>query len=150
MSDLDKTQATPNPQLAKTVRIDPAELDAPKAQAEDPMRKTVVMNKPPSIEAAAWLIADRGPRKGQMHRLDGERVTIGASGSSQVVIDEPEVSEPHASIRFRDGTFSISDLDSTNGTTVNGEPVVRGDLADGDRIGFGASEWVFKCVVFSD
>ena len=149
MSDLDKTQKMTNPELAKTVRIDPAELDAPASPpAEDPMRKTIVMNKPPEIDAMGWLVGDRGMNKGQIHHLGGERTMVGADRSSDIVLDDGSVSDQHTSIRFRDGGFTIADLDSTNGTTVNGESVVRGEISDGDRIGFGASEWVFKCVIF--
>lgn len=147
MSDPGKTQQTPNPALARTVRIDPEEA-APK-KADDPMRRTVVMNKPPEIGAVAWLVSDRGASKGTVHRIDGERSILGAAGAD-VVIDDPHVSEQHASLRFADGVFTLTDLDSTNGTRLNGEALQKGELADGDRIGLGESSWVFKCVVFEN
>ncbi len=149
MSDPGKTQHTPDPALARTVRIDPNEAAAP-AQADDPMRKTIVMNRPPQIGAVAWLVADRGAHKGQTHRIEGERSTLGADRGSDIVIDDGAVSDRHASLRFQDGVFTITDLDSTNGTRVNGDTVQKQELADGDRIGLGASSWVFKCVVFQD
>lgn len=145
MSDPGKTQQTPNPALARTVRIDP-DAPAPK-KADDPMRRTVVMNRPPEIGAVAWLVSDRGPAKGTVHRIEGERSILGAAGAD-VVIDDAHVSEQHASLRFADGVFTLTDLDSTNGTRLNGEPVQKSDLADGDRIGLGETSWIFKCVVF--
>lgn len=146
MSDPGKTQKTPNPALARTVRIDPEEA-APKA-ADDPMRRTVVMNQPSRIGAVAWLVSDRGPSRGTVHRIDGERSTLGAVGSADVAIDDPHISEQHASLRFQDGRFTLTDLDSTNGTRLNGDDMQKSDLNDGDRIGLGETSWVFKCVVF--
>lgn len=148
MSDADKTQHTPNPALARTVRIDPDEASPPKA--DDPMRRTVVMNRPPQIGAVAWLVADRGARKGTAHRIEGERSILGADPSSDIVVDDPHVSDQHASLRFAEGVFTLTDLDSTNGTRLNGEPLQKSELADGDRIGLGETSWVFKCVVFQD
>jgi len=147
MSDLDKTQAIQNPDLAKTVRIDP---DAPQqgAAPDDPMRKTIVMNRPPEIGAVAWLVADRGANKGTLHQISGDRATIGADSGCEVRLDDGAASDRHASIRFVEDHFSITDLDSTNGTKVNGETVLKQDLADGDRISIGSADWVFKCVVF--
>ncbi len=147
MSDLDKTQAIHNPDLAKTVRIDP---DAAKqgAAPEDPMRKTVVLNRAPEIGAVAWLVSDRGPNKGTLHQISGDRATLGVDPSCEVRVDDPAASDRHASIRFIEDHFAITDLDSTNGTVVNGDAVLKQDLADGDRVKIGSTEWVFKCVVF--
>ncbi len=149
MTDSDKTQQTPNPALARTVRIDPDAAAAP-AAADDPMRKTIVMNRPPQIGAVAWLVADRGTHKGQAHRIDGERSILGADATADIRIDDGHVSDRHASLRFDAGVFTLTDLDSTNGTRINGEAIQRQILADGDRIGLGESSWVFKCVVFEE
>ena len=80
------------------------------------------------------------------HRLDRERMTIGAKTDCEVVIGGKHVSDRHASLRFRDGVFYLTDLDSTNGTFVGGERIEQRSLQDGDRVRFGSSEWVFKCV----
>ena len=114
------------------------------------MRRTIVMNRPPEIGAVAWLVADRGPQKGTVHRIEGARSVLGADRSADVLIDDPHISEQHASLRFTDGVFTLADLDSTNGTRLNGEPVHKSELADGDRIGLGGTSWTFKCVVFQD
>jgi len=153
MSDLDKTQKIPNPALAKTVRIDPEELErelSAKKPKADAGRKTVVMQRPPEISAIAWLVADQGSERGTMHRIGGERTTVGAVSDCDIVLDHDHVSDRHASIRFRDGEFFVTDLDSTNGTTVNGASATQEPVADGDRVGFGSSEWVFKCVIFPE
>jgi pSer/pThr/pTyr-binding forkhead associated (FHA) protein len=149
MSDPDKTQQTPNPALARTVRIDPDAADSA-PEAEDPMRRTIVMNRPPEISAVAWLVADRGTLKGETHRIDDRKAILGADQTSDIVVRDPHISEQHASIRFDDGTFTVTDLDSTNGTRVNGDPIQKHALEDGDRVQLGETSWVFKCVVFED
>ena len=108
------------------------------------------MNQPPQIGAIAWLVADRGANKGSFHQISGDRAVIGADAGCEVRIDDPHASDRHASIRFTDGTFSIADLDSTNGTKVNGDAVLREEINDGDRVSIGSSSWVFKCVVFQE
>ncbi|MCA9736650.1 MAG: FHA domain-containing protein [Gemmatimonadota bacterium] len=150
MSDLDKTQKVSNPALAKTVRIDPEELEREMKGRDDSGRKTVVMQRPPEISAIGWLVGDRGQHRGQMHRIDAAKAVVGVDSLCEVVIKHDHISDRHASIRFKDGAFIITDLDSTNGTSVNGESIHQHPLADGDRVSFGSSEWVFKCVVFQD
>jgi pSer/pThr/pTyr-binding forkhead associated (FHA) protein len=108
------------------------------------------MNRPPEISAAAWLVADRGPNKGEVHRIDVERAILGADRSADIVVDDPHASDQHASLRFDQGAFTLTDLDSTNGTRVNGDPIQKRALADGDRVQLGGTSWVFKCVVFED
>ena len=51
-----------------------------------------------------------------------------------MVVGHPSVSRRHARLSFRDGHWVLRDLDSTNGTRVNGTPVVRYRLEPGDRL----------------
>jgi len=142
---------SPDPALARTVRIDPDQLPgAGRPPADDPMRRTVVLNRPPDMPAVAWLVADRGAEKGKVHQVGSARSTLGADRSCEVVLTDAHVSDRHASLRFDAGSFLLTDLDSTNGTKVNGEPIQRQTLQDGDRVEVGSSSWVFKCVVFAE
>jgi FHA domain/Domain of unknown function (DUF1707) len=54
-----------------------------------------------------------------------------------VVLGNPTVSRRHARLIFRDGSWVIRDLGSTNGTTVNGVTVGRCRLCPGDRLALG-------------
>src|SRR3954464_7287102 len=56
-----------------------------------------------------------------------------------MVLVEEMVSRKHARIALADGTISIEDLGSTNGTFVNGEKVQRGTLREGDRVLIGTN-----------
>ncbi|MEA2627485.1 MAG: pilus assembly protein CpaF [Candidatus Binatota bacterium] len=70
--------------------------------------------------------------------LDESEVVIGKHEACGVVLASPKVSRRHARIFVRDGTLIVEDLKSTNGTQVNGEPVVGPHaLADGDEIRIG-------------
>jgi len=56
---------------------------------------------------------------------------------NDVVVGDPATSGHHGRIETRNGVFWISDLGSTNGTLVNGEPVLEKQLAHGDVIAIG-------------
>jgi hypothetical protein len=64
-------------------------------------------------------------------------ITIGRALDNDVIIDSAEVSRHHARIEVRDGEYEIVDLQSTNGTHVNGRPANHTRLIHGDRITFG-------------
>jgi pSer/pThr/pTyr-binding forkhead associated (FHA) protein len=61
-----------------------------------------------------------------------------------VAIPVPSVSRVHAEIRSEGEHWVIVDLDSTNGTRVNGAPVSATPLRPGDRIRIGEVEVVFE------
>jgi pSer/pThr/pTyr-binding forkhead associated (FHA) protein len=65
---------------------------------------------------------------------------IGRHRSCDVVLSSDAVSRRHARIFFRDGGWILQDLESTNGTMVNGVRVGRCRLAPGDRIRLGTEE----------
>lgn len=68
---------------------------------------------------------------------------IGRSGECHLRLTDADTSRRHAEIVCRDGTCTLRDLGSTNGTEVNGRPVEQHVLRPGDRIGIGASSIVF-------
>jgi hypothetical protein len=76
---------------------------------------------------------------------EGREVLAGRSSDLDMVLVEEMVSRRHARIELRDGIISIEDLGSTNGTFVNGEKIVRGELREGDRVLIGTS--ILKVVV---
>lgn len=69
----------------------------------------------------------------------GRDLLIGRSPDVDLVLAEDMVSRKHARILAGEGSFAIEDLDSTNGTFVNGEKVQRTGLRQGDRILIGTS-----------
>jgi len=69
--------------------------------------------------------------------VDERPVTLGRDLSNRVVLLDDAVSGHHAVVERCAEGCSVRDLGSTNGTTVNGEPVQRQVLAHGDRVGLG-------------
>jgi len=61
-----------------------------------------------------------------------------------IVIDDPSVSNRHAQLELSGETYRLKDLDSTNGTKVNGVPITETALRFEDRIRFGAIEARFE------
>jgi pSer/pThr/pTyr-binding forkhead associated (FHA) protein len=86
------------------------------------------------------LIFDNGPLAG--HRIEvGSGLVLGRE-EADVVIDDPSVSRRHAVIRPLQDGLEIEDLDSLNGTWVNGRRIAGATgLAPGDRVRLGDSSF---------
>jgi len=88
----------------------------------------------------AFLTALSGQGVGSVFRLSHAETTIGRGVSADIRINEDGVSRLHAKVvREHDGTAKIIDLNSTNGTYVNGRRVDVESLREGDRIRVGLS-----------
>jgi hypothetical protein len=92
--------------------------------------------------ARARVHAARGEPRPFLLALDwrGEdrELLIGRHEACDVVLLDPSVSRLHARLLFRDGGWVLHDLESTNGTTVNGVRVDRCRLEPGDDLVLGA------------
>ena len=86
---------------------------------------------------AALLTFESGPFSGRIVALPNQMVSIGRAPDNDVVVGDPATSGHHGRIEVRGGAFWISDLGSTNGTLVNGQPVIERQLTDGDMIAIG-------------
>ena len=78
------------------------------------------------------------------HELIGDFVFIGRTQSNQIVIDHPTVSAQHALLLRVGDSYWLKDLNSTNGTQINGVFVTEAALKDGDTIQFGSVTAVFE------
>lgn len=67
------------------------------------------------------------------------RLTIGRDQENLLVVTDPRVSRTHVSIEKKNGVFHLKDLDSSNGTYVNGRLVAECDLTIGDEIVLGST-----------
>ena len=77
---------------------------------------------------------------GEVFPLRDDVTTIGRGGGVDISLDDPSVSRLHAEIVRRGDHLYVSDLGlSTNGTRVNGRPVGRRVLVDGDVLSFGVA-----------
>src|ERR1051325_5207820 len=70
------------------------------------------------------------------HVLKDDTITIGRMKGNTIVIEDSSISLMHARITRKDGEIYLKDLNSTNGTRVNGQPVSEAKLRDQDRVKF--------------
>lgn len=75
--------------------------------------------------------------------LAAEQNVIGRSSRSDIRIKHPGISSEHALIRVVDTVATIEDLDSTNGTRVNGRGITRHTLRHGDQIEVGRERLMY-------
>jgi hypothetical protein len=120
----------------------PAEQPAPgetmvyKAVAPPPEAAAVPVGE---VKAAGVLTI-----AGQRHELDGERAVLGRSKDCDIQVSDPNVSRRHAEVRREGSSYTVVDLDSTNGVEVEGKRVKRLELHDGSRFTIGSTEIVFS------
>jgi serine/threonine-protein kinase len=93
----------------------------------------------------ASLIVVSGRSTGEEHTVDRPHWLVGRGPGVDMAFDDPEMSQRHLRIEFSRGRFHAIDLDSTNGTRVNGTAVAAAELVHGDRIQAGAH--VFQILI---
>lgn len=94
----------------------------------------------------AWLTI-RSPQTPQkVFRIEKPVINIGRQLTNDIIVEDKRVSRYHAQIKFQaDGQFSIFDLGSTNGITINGTPHQRQHLLrSGDRFTIGSYDFYFE------
>jgi pSer/pThr/pTyr-binding forkhead associated (FHA) protein len=84
------------------------------------------------------LVVRQGPIPGQIFELNKPEISIGRDISNDFVINDAEVSRKHAKMTLEGDRYTIEDLDSTNGTYVDGQRLIGPHLlAVGEIIMFG-------------
>jgi hypothetical protein len=93
-----------------------------------------------------WLLDPTGQQVERAAEIAGdEPVLIGRRADATVVLPSNTVSRRHAQIRRESDGFFLSDLGSTNGTLLNGEPVIGAErLDDRDEIAVGIYRLIFR------
>jgi two-component system, cell cycle response regulator len=87
----------------------------------------------------ACLIVLSGQAVGRIFKLTKAQYVVGRSDAMDIAVDDDGVSRRHATVTLHEGIVVLKDLESTNGTFVNGEPIRSKALAHGDRIQVGAT-----------
>jgi pSer/pThr/pTyr-binding forkhead associated (FHA) protein len=80
---------------------------------------------------------------GKTHAVTAPKVVLGRSRECDVRVADLNASRRHAELQKDGEGYWIVDLGSMNGTLLNGRPIDRARLEDGDRITLGATEIVF-------
>ena len=89
------------------------------------------------------VVALSGPLKGQEFRLAEGAVSVGRDTSNRMPIRDVTISRQHCVIEMQNGGAVVTDLESHNGTFVNGIPVSKRALAHGDVLRMGQCELVY-------
>ena len=90
------------------------------------------------------LEAVTGPLKGVVFPIVDGRVSIGSDPSNELSIYDASIAAAHCLITCHGGAIAITDLESGQGTFVNGVPVRERVLEDNDVITIGDCELVFR------
>ncbi len=97
------------------------------------------------LKALAHLVVRSGDLKGKRFSIRVPVANIGRADYNDVIIPDESVSTSHAKLQRREGIWVLVDLDSTNGTSVDGERITgEAPLAPGAKIQFGDIEVFFE------
>lgn len=101
--------------------------------------------KPKAPVLATLVVANSGPNHGQVYDITSTLTHIGRGEHNDITLADDSVSDSHAKIQRRDNRWMLIDLDSTNGTYVDGgrltgETELRGDT----DVRFGGAKLIFK------
>ena len=90
------------------------------------------------------LVAISGPLEGTVRAVKDDPLSLGRDAANQVMIGDSAISRKHCTIsQVSEDTYEIVDLESHNGTFVNGIQISRAPIRHGDRIRIGTSEFLF-------
>ncbi|MFT4157438.1 MAG: FHA domain-containing protein [Microbacterium sp.] len=138
-----KVRKLPADQAAAVPASAAASAAAPKAAPKPASAKPAT--GPATLSTAKRLVITSGPKAGLELPLTGESLSIGRSSESALVIRDDYTSSHHARLMPRGDTWTIQDLDSTNGTFVNGKRVTGSvSLALGTPIKVGATTFELR------
>jgi Protein of unknown function (DUF3662)/FHA domain len=135
------------------VEADPSRADPTGAAGDDggpgpPVGPHTAMlpgqQRAPRLRTPVSLVLLSGRHEVQVFPLAGTELSIGRSERSDIALADPGVSRHHARIVREGDDFIVEDLQSTNGTEVNGQPVRRRRLANGDMVKLANSTLQFR------
>lgn len=89
------------------------------------------------------LISITGPHQGTTFSISADDQSIGRDSTNWISVVSRAVSRKHCAIRRAANDWKVIDLDSKNGTSVNGIPIRDRKLQEGDRIEVGESVFIF-------
>lgn len=89
------------------------------------------------------IVVKLGDRVIQRYYFDKDVLSVGRARDNDIVIENLSVSRNHARIKRQDGKFTLVDMNSSNGTLVNGVRVTKADVAHNDEILIGKHTLLF-------
>lgn len=144
-----ESSPTPEPRLETGLPVGPATETPPLPPAELPpplvtptTEPLVIDDQLTAVPAATGAIVHND---GTRHPIGDARLEIGRSNENSVQVIDGQASRYHAEVRYENGQHLIVDLDSTNGTVVNGNQIEKAHaLSHGDIIRIGTTEFRYE------
>jgi len=95
--------------------------------------------------ARASLVILNGDFEGMQYELSSDETLIGRNPTTDITLLDEGISREHTMILYDEGegVYMIEDLQSTNGTKVNGKRLRSANLSDGDEIQIGHTRFKF-------
>jgi pSer/pThr/pTyr-binding forkhead associated (FHA) protein len=81
---------------------------------------------------------------GRVYPIHGSPTTLGRSPDNDIILDDRRVSRHHAQLAAIGASLLLGDLQSANGTWVNGKRITQQELQSGDLVSLGGVELMFK------
>jgi pSer/pThr/pTyr-binding forkhead associated (FHA) protein len=102
-------------------------------------------NQQDSSRVPATLAIKNGEFAGMTYELSTDETLIGRNPTTNITLLDEGISREHSLILYDDvdGTYTIEDLQSTNGTKVNGKRVRSATLGHGDDVQIGHTHFQF-------
>ncbi|MDO5117182.1 MAG: DUF3662 domain-containing protein [Eggerthellaceae bacterium] len=111
----------------------------------DPAPKTPIGKEPEDGAQTQARLIDMATNQAFLLAEDKPSITVGRDTTNDIIVNDINASRQHAELRLEpQGFWSITDLESTNGTFVNGCEISACALSDGDSITIGLSNYVFR------
>ncbi len=129
--------------LSNTLHGVPAVRRTPDPAKTEPARRAGL--RPSGASVLAYLVGRAGPLKGRRFPIKVPVVNVGRAEYNDVVLPDASVSTTHAKLQRREGIWMLVDLESTNGTLVDGDRVTgEVPLAPGAMVRFGDVQVMFE------
>ncbi|MFW6369364.1 MAG: sigma 54-interacting transcriptional regulator [Myxococcota bacterium] len=123
---------------------DEIEVDLPEERART---QTMIVETRTTLRVRrVRLCAVSGPDQGRELVTERERIRIGSHPTCDLVLNDRTVSRQHAEIQFTDKGYLVVDLESTNGTFLEGRRIERAYLAPGAALKVGGTVISFNAV----
>jgi hypothetical protein len=143
VEDANALQRNPRIDASITDHVAPAppqrrQRPRPAAPRYTPVDATSAFNVPTRAAATLHFRAIAGALADSTFVIPEGSSTIGRSHENTIVLDLADVSRRHARLERAGNHLRIYDLNSTNGTRINGEAIHISDIQEGDRVQIGS------------
>ena len=99
---------------------------------DEPLKVGELSAIPSDIDATLVILA--GPEEGASYKITEPVTLIGREDDCHLVLTDQRTSARHAMVFFASGEFRVRDLESTNGSLLNGSPLSEFAFHDGDDL----------------